>query len=180
MNHIESQESTSSNDDTNLISELLNTAEAMQHQSPSMATTTAGEGGIVKNQLQQKCEQNQNSNEISANCYKASKQKIDMEIPQNNSGIGFLNGGQYTDTEDFNKLHNIRHVHIPYILNGELYQIQTQDGENVTVKCCHCPPDRVYRGSVRSTGNFHMHIKVSGISYTYICIYMCIYQIIHI
>ncbi|XP_011196439.2 uncharacterized protein LOC105221294 isoform X2 [Zeugodacus cucurbitae] len=54
---------------------------------------------------------------------------------------------------------NSRNVHIPYILNGELFEIQTQDGENVTVKCCNCPPDRVYRGSVRSTGNFHMHIK---------------------
>ncbi|XP_053963796.1 uncharacterized protein LOC128866823 [Anastrepha ludens] len=52
-----------------------------------------------------------------------------------------------------------RNIHIPYILNGELFEIQTQDGENVTVKCCNCPPDRVYRGSVRSTGNFHMHIK---------------------
>lgn len=57
---------------------------------------------------------------------------------------------------------NSRNVHIPYILNGELFEIQTQDGENVTVKCCNCPPDRVYRGSVRSTGNFHMHIKVKS------------------
>lgn len=160
MNHIESQESTSSNDDTNLISELLNTAEVMQHQASSMAT--GSDGGIVNNQLQQKCLQNQNSNnEISASCYQASKEKIDIELSQNNNGRGFLNSDPYTDTENFNKLHNIRHVHIPYILNGELYQIQTQDGENVTVKCCHCPPDRVYRGSVRSTGNFHMHIKVS-------------------
>lgn len=58
---------------------------------------------------------------------------------------------------------NSRNIHIPYILNGELFEIQTQDGENVTVKCCNCPPDRVYRGSVRSTGNFHMHIKVKSI-----------------
>ncbi|XP_034136106.1 protein stand still isoform X1 [Drosophila guanche] len=49
--------------------------------------------------------------------------------------------------------------HVPYILNGELYSIQSQVGDNVVVKCCNCPPDRVYRGSVRSTGNFHMHIK---------------------
>ncbi|XP_022232564.2 protein stand still [Drosophila obscura] len=49
--------------------------------------------------------------------------------------------------------------HVPYILNGELYSIQSQIGDNVVVKCCNCPPDRVYRGSVRSTGNFHMHIK---------------------
>lgn len=51
-------------------------------------------------------------------------------------------------------------THVPYILNGQLYEIQSQEGENVTVKCCHCPSNRVYRGSVRSTGNFHMHIKV--------------------
>lgn len=50
--------------------------------------------------------------------------------------------------------------HVPYILNGELYRIENQVGDNVTVKCCYCPPDRIYRGSVRSTGNFHMHIKV--------------------
>ncbi|XP_001361416.3 protein stand still [Drosophila pseudoobscura] len=49
--------------------------------------------------------------------------------------------------------------HVPYILNGELYSIESQIGDNVVVKCCNCPPDRVYRGSVRSTGNFHMHIK---------------------
>ncbi|EDV37336.1 uncharacterized protein Dana_GF13395 [Drosophila ananassae] len=49
--------------------------------------------------------------------------------------------------------------HVPYILNGELYRIENQVGDNVTVKCCYCPPDRIYRGSVRSTGNFHMHIK---------------------
>ncbi|EDW02520.1 protein stand still [Drosophila grimshawi] len=49
--------------------------------------------------------------------------------------------------------------HVPYILNGELYRIESQIGDNVTVKCCYCPPDRIYRGSVRSTGNFHMHIK---------------------
>ncbi|KAH8233802.1 hypothetical protein KR026_012507, partial [Drosophila bipectinata] len=55
--------------------------------------------------------------------------------------------------------------HVPYILNGELYRIENQVGDNVTVKCCYCPPDRIYRGSVRSTGNFHMHIKVR----TYIC-----------
>lgn len=53
-----------------------------------------------------------------------------------------------------------RRQHVPYILNGELYRIESQNGDNVTVKCCYCPPDRIYRGSVRSTGNFHMHIKV--------------------
>ncbi|XP_037715007.1 protein stand still isoform X2 [Drosophila subpulchrella] len=52
-----------------------------------------------------------------------------------------------------------RRQHVPYILNGELYRIENQVGDNVTVKCCYCPPDRIYRGSVRSTGNFHMHIK---------------------
>ncbi|XP_017078151.1 protein stand still [Drosophila eugracilis] len=52
-----------------------------------------------------------------------------------------------------------RRQHVPYILNGELYRIEKQVGDNVTVKCCYCPPDRIYRGSVRSTGNFHMHIK---------------------
>ncbi|XP_030557726.1 protein stand still [Drosophila novamexicana] len=52
-----------------------------------------------------------------------------------------------------------RRQHVPYILNGELYRIESQIGDNVTVKCCYCPPDRIYRGSVRSTGNFHMHIK---------------------
>lgn len=54
----------------------------------------------------------------------------------------------------------VRRQHVPYILNGELYRIESQIGDNVTVKCCSCPPDRIYRGSVRSTGNFHMHIKV--------------------
>ncbi|KAH8270797.1 hypothetical protein KR018_004430, partial [Drosophila ironensis] len=49
--------------------------------------------------------------------------------------------------------------HVPYILNGELYRIENQVGDNVTVRCVYCPPDRIYRGSVRSTGNFHMHIK---------------------
>ncbi|XP_037954903.1 uncharacterized protein LOC119684845 isoform X2 [Teleopsis dalmanni] len=48
---------------------------------------------------------------------------------------------------------------VPYILNGSLFRILTQEGENVTVKCCNCPEDRIYRGSLRSTGNFHMHIK---------------------
>lgn len=55
-----------------------------------------------------------------------------------------------------------RRQHVPYILNGELYRIESQNGDNVTVKCCYCPPDRIYRGSVRSTGNFHMHIKVGN------------------
>ncbi|XP_017837191.1 protein stand still [Drosophila busckii] len=53
----------------------------------------------------------------------------------------------------------LQRQHVPYILNGELYRIVSQIGDNVTVKCCYCPPDRIYRGSVRSTGNFHMHIK---------------------
>ncbi|XP_068143809.1 protein stand still [Drosophila tropicalis] len=52
-----------------------------------------------------------------------------------------------------------RRQHVPYILNGELYRIQSQEGDNVKVICCFCPPDKIYRGSVRSTGNFHMHIK---------------------
>lgn len=67
-----------------------------------------------------------------------------------------------TDNNDLtNTSNHLERTHIPYILNGELYQIQTQDGEAVTVKCKHCPSDRVYRGSIRSTGNFHMHIKVN-------------------
>jgi len=57
-----------------------------------------------------------------------------------------------------------RRQHVPYILNGELYRIENQVGDNVTVKCCYCPPDRIYRGSVRSTGNFHMHIKVGTLN----------------
>lgn len=71
-----------------------------------------------------------------------------------------------------------RQVHIPYILNGELYQIITQDGENVTVQCRHCPPDRVYRGSVRSTGNFHMHIKVIIVKIHRYC--SCLYEIVFV
>lgn len=57
------------------------------------------------------------------------------------------------------KMRSLKDPSIPYILNGELYQILTQQGDNVSVKCSSCPSDRVYRGSVRSTGNFHMHIK---------------------
>lgn len=57
------------------------------------------------------------------------------------------------------KLRSLKDPSIPYILNGELYTIITQHGDNVTVRCSSCPSDRVYRGSVRSTGNFHMHIK---------------------
>ncbi|KAM7346126.1 stand still [Cochliomyia hominivorax] len=163
MNHMESQDS-SSNDDTNLISELLNTAEAMQ--TSSLATTN--NSLIANNQLQQKCEQIQQSftHEISATTFcETNNTKLIMPLPStqsnsvNSGNSALMNTTQYNDSEDSNQIHNIRHVHIPYILNGELYQIQTQDGENVTVKCCHCPPDRVYRGSVRSTGNFHMHIK---------------------
>lgn len=65
---------------------------------------------------------------------------------------------QEQDQSD-SKSDSIRRQHVPYILNGELYRIESQVGDNVTVKCCSCPPDRIYRGSVRSTGNFHMHIK---------------------
>ncbi|KAH8261689.1 hypothetical protein KR044_013463 [Drosophila immigrans] len=57
-----------------------------------------------------------------------------------------------------------RRQHVPYILNGELYRIESQNGDNVTVRCCYCPPDRIYRGSIRSTGNFHMHIKRRHVS----------------
>ncbi|XP_055839259.1 protein stand still [Episyrphus balteatus] len=57
------------------------------------------------------------------------------------------------------KVKSLKDPSIPYILNGELYEILTQHGDNVTVRCSSCPADRVYRGSVRSTGNFHMHIK---------------------
>lgn len=48
----------------------------------------------------------------------------------------------------------------PYLLNGEIFEIISQEGNNVTVKCRHCASKNVYRGSVKSTGNFHMHIKV--------------------
>jgi len=68
---------------------------------------------------------------------------------------------QEQDQSD-SKSDSIRRQHVPYILNGELYRIESQVGDNVTVKCCSCPPDRIYRGSVRSTGNFHMHIKVGN------------------
>uniref|UniRef100_A0A1A9V4S6 Protein stand still n=1 Tax=Glossina austeni TaxID=7395 RepID=A0A1A9V4S6_GLOAU len=87
------------------------------------------------------------------------------DINQEISAAGTLNNlnqnsNTMNENEHFNcNMDQSRHFHIPYILNGELYQIQTQEGENVTVKCCNCPSDRVYRGSVRSTGNFHMHIK---------------------
>lgn len=47
----------------------------------------------------------------------------------------------------------------PYILNGEFYEILSQEGEGVTVRCRKCPGDNIYKGSVKSTGNFHMHIK---------------------
>ncbi|XP_055920970.1 protein stand still [Eupeodes corollae] len=57
------------------------------------------------------------------------------------------------------RVKSLKDPSIPYILNGELYKILTQHGDNVTVRCSSCPADRVYRGSVRSTGNFHMHIK---------------------
>lgn len=138
MNRIEADEA--SNDDTNIISDLLNSAETMQ----SVSTTNAA--SITKMQVQHKDELHivQNSEEISAKFCDATKQNLLISLQQNNSDVGselLLNSTQYSDTEDLNKMH-IRHVHIPYILNGELYQIQTQDGENVTVKCCHCPPDR--------------------------------------
>ncbi|XP_013118693.1 protein kinase 4 [Stomoxys calcitrans] len=109
------------------------------------------------NSMQQQNDQNKSN---------ASESLVEIQhataLTNNNSpaNIIMLNQGFPNSDDPSNKLHHqMRHVHIPYILNGELYQIQTQDGENVTVKCCHCPPDRVYRGSVRSTGNFHMHIK---------------------
>ncbi|XP_023301849.2 probable serine/threonine-protein kinase ndrD isoform X1 [Lucilia cuprina] len=157
MNHMESEET--SNDDTNIISDLLNSAEAMQSASSSAIIT----------KVQVPLKNNENTSEISTAIVCDANNKLNMlsTMQQSNSLVisggggnnsGLLNSTQYSDTGDLNKIH-VRHVHIPYILNGELYQIQTQDGENVTVKCCHCPPDRVYRGSVRSTGNFHMHIK---------------------
>ncbi|XP_051862051.1 protein stand still isoform X2 [Drosophila albomicans] len=75
------------------------------------------------------------------------------------------NERQHSDEEDQKqnlinmKVEPERRQHVPYILNGELYRIESQNGDNVTVRCCYCPPDRIYRGSIRSTGNFHMHIK---------------------
>ncbi|XP_037821329.1 protein kinase 4 isoform X2 [Lucilia sericata] len=154
MNHMVSEET--SNDDTNIITDLLNSAEAMQSSSSSAIIT----------KVQVPLKNSENTSEISTAtfCDVNNNQNVMSTMQQNNSLViggdnsGLLNSTQYSDTRDLSKIH-VRHVHIPYILNGELYQIQTQDGENVTVKCCHCPPDRVYRGSVRSTGNFHMHIK---------------------
>ncbi|KAH8293361.1 hypothetical protein KR018_007837, partial [Drosophila ironensis] len=70
--------------------------------------------------------------------------------------------GQEANTEAKAKVESNaspKRQHVPYILNGELYRIENQVGDNVTVRCVYCPPDRIYRGSVRSTGNFHMHIK---------------------
>ncbi|XP_073845435.1 stand still [Musca autumnalis] len=160
---------------------------ATTSSSSSMAPNidSCGVGGIMKdneNQEQQKKipipQQQQQSFHINSNS-DGQNQQSTVELPpltaighnasssssSSSNNILMLNHQAYSNiasVEDSNKLpqqQQFRHVHIPYILNGELYQIQTQDGENVTVKCCHCPPDRVYRGSVRSTGNFHMHIK---------------------
>lgn len=159
MNHMEAEGV--SNDETTIISELLNSADALQSSV-----------NLNQIQLQRKDEpislenNNNKSNLITLNltdCNSVKRSTVD-------TGNGeVMHNIQCGDIGDVSKLQHIRHVHIPYILNGELYQIQTQDGENVTVKCCHCPPDRVYRGSVRSTGNFHMHIKV-GFSKIEICI----------
>ncbi|XP_060657279.1 protein stand still [Drosophila nasuta] len=80
------------------------------------------------------------------------------------------NERQHSDEEDQKqnlinmKVEPERRQHVPYILNGELYRIESQNGDNVTVRCCYCPPDRIYRGSIRSTGNFHMHIKRRHVS----------------
>lgn len=162
---MESEEASS--DDTTIISELLNSAEAMQQNScSSLLPTAITNVSRINVQLQQKDDLQivPNMSGISATFCNATKQNLLAPLQSNHSIVTegrLFNSTQYqSDMEDLSKIH-LRHVHIPYILNGELYQIQTQDGENVTVKCCHCPPDRVYRGSVRSTGNFHMHIKVS-------------------
>ncbi|XP_055381813.1 protein stand still [Condylostylus longicornis] len=48
---------------------------------------------------------------------------------------------------------------VPYILKGEFFEIIKQEGEAVTVRCRKCPQKNIYKGSVKSTGNFHMHIK---------------------
>lgn len=133
-----------SNDETAIISELLNSAEGIQ----SLVNTKSNKL-LQKNEL------------LSLDNNKSNIEILPLTQFDNDNGESIQNS-QREDIEKVSKLQNIRHVHIPYILNGELYQIQTQDGENVTVKCCHCPPDRVYRGSVRSTGNFHMHIKVGS------------------
>lgn len=139
MDHKESDQA--SNDATTILSELLSSTEVVHHsQAPTTATLA-----------HDKIEKNLENNSLLKGC-----DNEDLVNPLKNNEINM----GYTNMDDISKIQQIRHVHIPYILNGELYQIQTQDGENVTVKCCHCPPDRVYRGSVRSTGNFHMHIKV--------------------
>lgn len=161
-------ESEDTSNDTTMISELLKSAEVMPSQSqliadPSMTTTTTSVGGLGKDVMRH----HQHHHHMMSTTNTSSEQHP-IDIPPlaaiGSSGpaanMMILNQGFASHvTDNSNKVHH-RHVHIPYILNGELYQIQTQDGENVTVKCCHCPPDRVYRGSVRSTGNFHMHIKV--------------------
>lgn len=144
-------ESEENSDDTTMISELLKSAEVMQ--SNHLATVS-----LEKNDRQEQMQTHQQVvNEIERQIVLPPPPTV---MDQNANNMLMVNQG-YSDVDDTNKMHHMRHVNIPYILNGELYQIQTQDGENVTVKCCHCPPDRVYRGSVRSTGNFHMHIKVS-------------------
>ncbi|XP_061396514.1 myb-like protein AA [Musca vetustissima] len=179
----ESCEETSN--DTTMISELLKSAEVMpQTQVLGAATTTsssssigvnvtgAGTGGVLmknyktpsEKQIQPPTFHINPNNNVQIGPPPPPLTAIGHNNPTT-TNIIMLNHQGYSNIasmEDSNKLQQqqqLRHVHIPYILNGELYQIQTQDGENVTVKCCHCPPDRVYRGSVRSTGNFHMHIK---------------------
>ncbi|XP_034485802.1 uncharacterized protein LOC117790456 [Drosophila innubila] len=53
-----------------------------------------------------------------------------------------------------------RYREIPYILNGEIFQIETQHGDNVTARCNFCPTTHLtFRGNLNSTGNFHRHIK---------------------
>ncbi|KAM8706512.1 hypothetical protein ACLKA7_010733 [Drosophila subpalustris] len=50
---------------------------------------------------------------------------------------------------------------IPYILNGEIFRIESRDGDAVTVQCLYCPKSRTQKhyGNLRCTGNFHRHIK---------------------
>lgn len=138
-----------SNDATTIISELLNSDEPIQS---SVSNVHPPPMPIIE-------QKDENQNVIINAGFTTNCDKQEMLIPMQQNSVLMINNSYAPETDEINKM-QFRHVHIPYILNGELYQIQTQDGENVTVKCCHCPPDRVYRGSVRSTGNFHMHIKV--------------------
>jgi len=56
---------------------------------------------------------------------------------------------------------------IPYILNGDIFRIESRNGDNVTVRCLYCKGR--HRGSMRFTGNFTRHIKVRHPSNFFYC-----------